>query len=413
MLLVSLTLCALLFALLAIMTVLSLKFSAYYHRYQSVDHREFTPKVGILLPLRGPDPYLKRCLLALTKQNYPDYVIHVIVDNEEDPARLAVEEVIAETNTEEIKLDFLREKPSTCSLRAAALLQAYDALPDDCEVIVQLDADSYPYPEWLRDLVAGLQEPGVGLSSGFRWFSPEKPTLSNLTRHVWNGGAIVQMLPMNIGWGGSLAYTKDAFEKAGLRKQWETSLFDDSVTTNAILAAGFKLRMVPRVAMINEEDTDLRGCATFMTRQLLNVRLYHRAFPLACFYGLTSALIHLVSVVMMLVMFATGYQTEGTYLLIALAVYIIAQANSVWIGEFVFGRTQKAAGRPPIRISPLTLPIAVCLTLVVFPYCLISSLRTSQVTWRGITYRIEGPFKVHRENYEPFRAADAKLNQSL
>ena len=165
--------------------------------------------------------------------------------------------------------------------------------------------------------------------------------------------------------------------------------------------------------MINEEDTDFRGCAIFMKRQLLNIRLYHRAYPLVCFYGLISALIHLVSLVMMMVMFTTGHQTEGTYLLITIAVYIMAQANSVWVGEFIFGRTQAAAGRPPIRISPLTLPIAVCLTLVVFPYCLISSLRTKQVTWRGITYTIEGPFKIHRENYEPFRAADASMNQSL
>jgi len=220
-------------------------------------------------------------------------------------------------------------------------------------------------------------------------------------------------LPMQIGWGGSLAYTKEAFENAGLRSQWETSLFDDSVTTNAILKAGHQLRMLPRVAMINEEDTGFLGTASFIQRQLLNVRLYHKAFPLACLYGLTAALIHFTTVVMLIVMFATGYNSEATYLLIAFSIYIMAQANSIWIGEFVFGRTQRAAGRPRIRMSPLTLPIAVCLALVVFPWCLVQSLRTKQVTWRGITYTIEGPFRICRENYEPFVASAADRKQSL
>jgi cellulose synthase/poly-beta-1,6-N-acetylglucosamine synthase-like glycosyltransferase len=399
--------------LLLIMTVLGLNFAMYHSRYQKLERGDYSPKVGILLPLRGPDPYLERCLLALTTQNYPDFVVHIIVDNENDPARLAVEEILSETNSDNIKLEILRDKPDTCGLKNAALLQVYDTLPDDCEVVVQLDADSYPYPEWLSDLVAGLAEPGVGIASGFRWYSPEKPTLASLTRHVWNGAAILQMLPMNIGWGGSLAYSKDAFEKADVRSQWESSLCDDTTITTAILNAGYKLRMVPRVAMINEEDTDFRGCASFIQRQLVLLRLYHRSFPLVCVYGLTSAVIHLASVVMMIAMFATGATTGGVLLWTTVAVYIIVQTISIRVGEWTIGRTQAAAGRPPIRMSPLTLSIAVCLGLVVYPWCLLGALRTNQVTWRGITYTIEAPFKVRRENYEPFRAVESRLNQSL
>lgn len=413
MLPISLTLCVLLMVLLTIMALISLNFSAYYHRNQNFERGDYAPKVGILMPLRGPDPYLKRCLLALTQQDYPDYTVHIVVDNEEDPARLIVEEVLAETNTRHITLDFLRDIPEKCALTCAAFLQGYDALPNDCEVIVMVDADSYPYPEWLSDLVAGLNEPGVGIVSGFRWYSPETPTLANLTRHVWNSGAIVQMLPMKIGWGGSLAFTKEAFEKGGVREQWESALCHDTLATNKILEAGFKFRLMPRVAMINEEDIDFRGCVAFIKRQLLFVRLYHKAFPLACVYGLTSALIHFASIVMLIAMFATEHYTEAMYLLIAIVVYIVGQANSIWIGEFFFGRTHAAAGRPSIKMSPLKLPIAVCLALAVFPWCLLGSMKVKQVTWRGITYTIEGPFKIRRENYEPFRAAAANTNQSL
>lgn len=410
---VSATLCSLLFGLLLIMIGLSLNFAAYFRRHQNLERGDYAPKVGILLPLRGSDPYLKRCLLALTKQKYPDYAVHVVVDSEDDPARFVVEEVIAETNSKLIQLDFLRHKPDTCNLKSAALLQAYDALPEDCEVVAQLDADSYPYPNWLSDLVAGLQEPGVGMTTGFRWYSPSNPTLASLVRHVWNSGAIVQMLPMQIGWGGSLAFTREVFEKADLRRLLETSLCDDTVITSAILDSGYQLRMMPRVAMINEEDTSFRGCLNFIRRQILFVRLYHRSFPLACFYALVSALIHAVSAVMLVVMFTTGHYREGLCLLAGVAVYIISQANSVWIGEFIFGKAQAAADRPPIRMSPLTLPLAVLLTFIVYPICMMRAIRTKQISWRGIRYTIERPFSIRRENYEPYRAELASGARSL
>ena len=116
---------------------------------------------------------------------------------------------------------------------------------------------------------------------------------------------------------------------------------------------------------------------------------------------------------MMIAMFATGATTGGVLLWTTVAVYIIVQTISIRVGEWTIGRTQAAAGRPPIRMSPLTLSIAVCLGLVVYPWCLLGALRTNQVTWRGITYTIEAPFKVRRENYEPFRAVESRLNQSL
>ncbi|MEZ5948296.1 MAG: glycosyltransferase family 2 protein [Planctomycetaceae bacterium] len=403
----------LLTGLLALTSIWGISFAWYFRANRNLSRGNYAPKVCIILPLRGPDPYLKRCLHALAIQSYSNFLVYVVVDNEHDPARTVVEDVLRETNTEKVQLDFLREKPATCSLRSAALIQAYNSLPEDWEVIVQTDADAHPYPEWLNDLLAGLVNPEVGIACGFRWFSPHRPTLGSLVRHVWNCGAITQMLVMKIGWGGSMAIKREAFDKANLRDKWSSALFDDNVTTKSILSCGYQLKMVPRTAMINEEDTDLRGCCVFIQRQILNIQLYHQSYPFVLFYSLFSAVVHTAMLIMVVLCFLCNEAILGTQLIGIFIVYIMIQSISIWIGELLLKYRHRVDGRPPVRLSPITLPLAVCLTLIIYPYCVVMSLMTKSVTWRGITYTIRSPFEVQRENYEPFQASPQEVNKSL
>ena len=44
------------------------------------------PRTAIVLCLRGRDPFLEKCLESMLKQDYPDYQLHVVVDNRQDPA---------------------------------------------------------------------------------------------------------------------------------------------------------------------------------------------------------------------------------------------------------------------------------------------------------------------------------------
>ncbi len=61
---------------------------------------------------------------------------------------------------------------------------------------------------WLRGLVAPLLEEGVDLSTGFRWYTPEPPTLWSLMRSVWNGIIAGRLGPGNneFAWPDAVAY---------------------------------------------------------------------------------------------------------------------------------------------------------------------------------------------------------------
>src|SRR5688572_4635674 len=43
------------------------------------------PPAAVIVALRGPDPGLSDTLTSLVNQNYPDFVVHLVIDSETDP----------------------------------------------------------------------------------------------------------------------------------------------------------------------------------------------------------------------------------------------------------------------------------------------------------------------------------------
>jgi cellulose synthase/poly-beta-1,6-N-acetylglucosamine synthase-like glycosyltransferase len=382
-------------------------------KYETLSIGDHAPKVDIIMPLRGPDPFLRRCLIALTKQNYPDYVIHIVVDHKDDPVHTLVEEVIAETGTTRVKFEVLNNFSETCSLRMSALLQAVRNLPDDREVFVTVDADANPNSEWLNDLMAGMQDPQVGVACGLRWYSSTDKSLINLARHVWNAGALLQMVYQDVGWGGSIAYRREAFNQADISSHWGQALFDDTLASDRILKAGYRLQVLPRVTMVNEESTDLKGCLLFISRQLLNVRLYHSSWNWIFSYCMLTAGWTIASLVTLITALVIQNWTAAAIIGGGLASYILAQSIQMTIAESVINGIQVRQGKPGIEFTRWRLPLAVIAALTIYPIAAWHAYRTQSVTWRGITYNFNGPFSVKRLNYQPFQLASTAPNKSL
>lgn len=59
--------------------------------------------------------------------------------------------------------------------------------------VALIDADVEAYTDWLRDLVSPLSQPGVGATTGVRWFVPTSTNAGSLVRYVWNSAASTQM----------------------------------------------------------------------------------------------------------------------------------------------------------------------------------------------------------------------------
>src|SRR4051794_8202980 len=90
----------LLFGLLAVLLTLPLvwygRFIARYRRPREPPPAgPDAPRVAVLLPLRGADPFLTTCLAGLLDQDYPRYCVRIVVDSADDPAWAMVRSAVA------------------------------------------------------------------------------------------------------------------------------------------------------------------------------------------------------------------------------------------------------------------------------------------------------------------------------
>src|SRR3954470_1673631 len=123
------------------------------------------PPATVIVPVKGQDEGLRENLAALAALDYPDYELIVAAHCAQDippgvlPAKAKV--VLAhgdDPNTGE----------KVHNLQAAVRASARRS-----EILAFADSDGRPSSGWLRALIAPLDEPGVGASTGYRWFTPE------------------------------------------------------------------------------------------------------------------------------------------------------------------------------------------------------------------------------------------------
>ncbi len=372
---------------------------------------EFTPFVSVIVPCRGLDDGLEQNLIALIEQDYPDYEVIFVVD---DPADPAVEVIKAETrlvgSVPLWKQDFPRlgahslpvvfpptrlvvaPKAHGCSQKVENLREAVLHVADLSRVFVFVDSDARPSKDWLRHLVAPLEDENVGAATGYRWYIAKNPTFGSEMRSVWNASiasALGSNTRSNFCWGGSTAIRRDVFDAVGMREKWRGTLSDDFAVTRAMNAAGRPIVFVPQAVTASIEDSSLLQTIEFTNRQMKITRVYATPLWLMSFIG---------SVLFIAVMLA------------AFLIVILDRTNSlpVWIGlSVLFLVTFFSVGKAWLRLRAVRLVLTDykaklkhqfwlqttlwLLSPVLFLINCIAAALSKRMTWRGITYELKSP----------------------
>ncbi len=366
-----------------------------------------TPKVAVILSLRGPDPYLGDCVRGLLQQNYSRYDVRIVVDSREDMAWDIVHQVIEDSGATHVRVRVLESRLTTCSLKSSALVQEISNLDESYDVIAFLDADVIPHSSWLADLVAPFADPKIGATTGFRWYMPPAgANYGTLVRYLWNMAAIVQMYVYRMAWGGSLAIKAQAFREADLLQKWTRTLYEDVLTYHALQEVGLKLEFVPAVTMVNRETIDFKSCFRFIRRQMLNVRLYHRAWPAVLSFGVaTTVNLMATSTMCTNAILHRDWQTAG-WLAAGATLYGAGMCVFWLVLEVVARRVIKDRGEQvtPVRLKSL---IAAPVAQAVFFGCLVAAMLRRRIEWRGVTYVLEGT-NVRMLEYRPYQPVPAE-----
>jgi len=376
----------------------------------------YTPKTAVVLCLRGPDPFVRRCLDGLLTQDYPDYTVFIVIDHAEDPVLATVEEAVKQLDASHVEVQFLTERQTTCALKNSSLVQAIRQLDPSYDVVATIDGDVSPHKTWLRELVEPLADERFGAATGNRWYMPAEKNVGSLVRYLWNAIASIQLFLSHVCWGGTTAIRRSIIDQPKHIDRLQNAMSDDSMVTRAARESGSLVACVPSLFVSNRETCSLYSILRWISRQMLWVKFY---YPSVCRLSLLATLYIVLSQVCAVGCVVVGLlrnEWEATaWSFCGISLFWLGAASVLYPVERTMRTIISKRGEPVCWTDYSTILrvlLAMPLTLVVHILAMIPVYFTRRVEWRGIVYDCAAPFKIHMQQYEPFRVKTDDFSES-
>src|SRR3989454_8523827 len=241
------------------------------------DHSAFAPRVLVLVPCLGADPEFEPNLDALLTQEYPAYRVVFCVDRFEDAAVDTIERARARHRVP-TEIILAEDRPGF-SGKALALLGGLARRNAEDEVLVFFGSDIRPDPGFLRALVQPLALPGIGATTGYRWYVPVRGGIWSAVRSAWNAAGLNIFFSdrYNFLWGGAWAIRRENLDRLDLLRLWRGTLSGDLAVTAGIKRMGLRVQFRPWAAAPTVAGATFRGGVVWTDRQTAMVALWgHR-----------------------------------------------------------------------------------------------------------------------------------------
>ena len=342
------------------------------------------PPVSILAPCRGVDDQFVAYARALLAQQYAAYEVLFLVESTTDPAWEVLNRILTDTPGTRAAL-IITGTAEGCSQKIHNLLVGLEHVAPETCILAFVDSDVQVHPHWLEALVARLDDPAVGATSGYRWYVPCGGSVAGSLRSAWNAATLILMAHPRYGfaWGGSTAIRREVFEKLRIRDAWSRGLSDDLLLTQAVRGAGLQIPFVAACLVPTFEPCTWRQLLEWTNRQTCIARV-HVPYSL----GL-ALLVHLSSItlsVLGVVALVTGQWVMGGLLL---SYWVITGLGSLAVCR---GARQRLSAHgftvaQHAWAQALWTPAVTLLALINISV----SFTTRTITWRGISYTMLSP----------------------
>ncbi|MHC4879746.1 MAG: glycosyltransferase family 2 protein, partial [Planctomycetota bacterium] len=359
----------------------------------------------VFMPLRGADPFLRDAIHSVLDQDYPDLRLHIVLDSDRDPAFGIVQSVLESRGDSRATIEIIQKRDPERSLLCSGLLQVFDRIRHEEALLTFAGGDEVQHRAWLRLMGSALADPTVCGTLGNRWYVPATGWLGSLIRCWWNYWAVIHMRMNDVPWGGTLALRIQDVVRSGLDQKWATGMVEDAPTRDAIRHLGMKFQFVPRLMIINREETDLSSAYRFIARQTLWTRLYHSRWLL----GITAMIGGQLVSVMYFGHLALALANRAWGALLISQACNLAVYASVVAGYQILDRAIRQqpgydddATSEPRAWRWIQLALTMALSFPIMVAASVQGVITRRIRWRGIEYRIETPFRVRMLNYQPF-----------
>ncbi len=356
----------------------------------------YTPFVTIIAPCRGLDEGLEQNLSALLKQNFPEYEVIFVVDDELDPAANVIANVSTACGSDRglnavaTKL-VIAPKAKNSAQKIANLREAVLHVDERSQAFVFVDSDARPSPDWLRTLIAPLADEDIGAATGYRWFISKTPTLASEVRSVWNASiasALGPSTPSNFCWGGSTAVRRDVFERIDMREKWVGTLSDDFAVTRVMHEAKLPIVFVPQALTASVENCSWPELFEFTTRQMKITRVY-----MTKLWGMSLIGSAVFNAVMIAAFLIAIFSKDGIAFYASIATLILVSAFSIgkaWL-RLKAVRSVLADYETELKRQFWTQTTLWLFSPALYLYNSLAAGYSRRLKWRGITYELKSP----------------------
>lgn len=368
------------------------RFVRYLQTELTKEYSEFTPFVTVFMPLRGVDEGLPENINAIFAQDYPAYEIVFVADRADEPA-LAVVEAARHSFAGVVGpiMQLVVSGPTVDQgQKVHNLIFAIDHADPKSEVFAFVDSDARPGREWLRSLVAPLNDESVGATTGYRWFVPVRGGIASHLQSVWNA-AIASALgandQKNFCWGGSTAIRRTTFDSCKVNEHWRGTVSDDFAMTQALHKASAPIKFVPQCLTPSFEDCTWRALIEFTTRQIKITRAYAAHLWKSVFIGSAIFVLTFFGGMALVIGRAAMHSSFATPLFLLLIIFAMgAMKSHLRLRAVAAIINDERAHSFTSTVAHLTLwPLASSLYL----YNAVAAAVSRRITWRGITYQLK------------------------
>ena len=359
----------------------------------------YSPRAAVILPCKGIDPGFVQNIEKLLNQDYGRdptsgaslFEVIFAVASQEDPAYPVLNDICQSSKSVPARIVVAGVNP----LRAQKInnqLRALEEVGPETEVLVFVDSDVIARPDFLRYLVAHLDDPSIGATTGYRFYIASRGDWPSVLRSLWNRMSAWELASprLSFAWGGAMAIRKTTFREAGIAQRWDRAADDDLSLTTAVRALGLKVHFVPQCLVASDGDGSLPEIIEWTNRQLILTKVY---FPDLWRRAIVRAGI------MALWLITLGGSIIGALLsnhwelwlavlvglcILPVELLFLLRAQGLW-RDVLVDRSEY------LHQSFLTFCLAVPLAHLVLPWMTLYSLLTNRIQWRGITYELRSP----------------------
>ncbi len=365
-----------------------LRFASYVRRELAHRRDPFTPYVSIIAPCRGLEPGLRENLAALFSHDYPDYEIVFVTDRPDDPS-IRIFKDISNAATVSSRIVIAGEAID-CGQKVHNLRMATAAVNPNSLVLVFADTDARPGTDWLRSLVAPLQDETIGAATGYRWFLAANGNLAAHLCSVWNASiasALGEAADRNFCWGGATAIRRETFDRLEVTKHWQGTVSDDFTLTRVLQEAKLPIHFVPCCLTPSMTDLSLRELVEFTTRQLKITRVYAaHLWKLVLIGNLLFTLVFFGGIALVLYRAVSGQSFLIPLLLLAI-IFGLGTAKALVRLQAVRRALESEDLNRALVPHLLLWPLASSL----FLHNALAAAFSRRIRWRGIVYQLNSP----------------------